>query len=102
MKKITILAMIISTSLLAQTPTGFPPTPLPAFSLTEVSNAANSSWYRGGNTTAYNTNNIFGTMWNSPVYHYNNGKQRMTVWDDSYSGPTWGTPFGGGFIQVAI
>ncbi len=96
MKKITILAMIISTSLLAQTPTGFPPTPLPAFSLTEVSNAANSSWYRGGNTTAYNTNNIFGTMWNSPVYHYTNGKQRMTVWDDSYSGPTWGTPFGGG------
>lgn len=57
-----------------------------------------SGW--GGNTNG--TNNIFGTMFNSPVYHYTSGKQRMMAFDDTWntagslgSGGS-STPFGGG------
>ena len=51
-------------------------------------------WSRAGNSNAIGINNIFGTNFNSPVYHYTTGKQRMIVFDD-----TWNTagslPFGG-------
>lgn len=42
---------------------------------------ANSSWYRGGNNPGGTAGlaNIFGTMWNSPIYTYTNGSHRMTV-----------------------
>jgi len=34
---------------------------------------AAAAWYRGGNTPT-TPNNIFGTMWNSPIYTYTNGQ----------------------------
>jgi hypothetical protein len=36
-------------------------------------------WARGGNNTTYTTNNIFGTLWNSPIYTITNGSHRMRV-----------------------
>ena len=47
-------------------------------------NPGNSSdWRRGGNLIAPfgqgGSNNIFGTMWNSPIYTYTNGINRMTI-----------------------
>ena len=96
--KLTISTSLLGLNLLGQTPVGFPPAPYPATTPPTAVPVANSAWYRGGNsnTGTAGVNNIFGTMWNSPVFHYTTGKQRMTVWDDTYSGPIWGTPFGGG------
>ncbi len=77
-KAICVLS-ITSYSVLSQTPTGVPPTPYPAFSLPEVRNLANNAWFRGGNTNNLNNNNIFGTMWNSPIYTHTDGQNRMVV-----------------------
>ncbi len=97
--KLTVICIGLNLLSDAQTPIGAPPAPF------TVPNNANSAWYRGGNfpvgaTPA--TANIFGTMWNSPVYHYTSGKQRMIVFDDTWntagslgSGGS-STPFGGG------
>jgi len=82
MKKIT---MLISTLLIGsfiyaqQNPTG---------------NPGNSrDWRRGGNLLAPpgqgGSNNIFGTMWNSPIYTYTNGIARMLINDGSI-GPASG------------
>ncbi len=43
---------------------------------------ARAAWYRGGNNFGQNNPpgaNIFGTMWNSPIYTYTNGIQRTTL-----------------------
>jgi len=67
MKKITLLisTLLIGSFIYAQQdPTGSP--------------GGGAFWRRGGNTPA-GTNNIFGTMWNSPIYTYTNGINRMTI-----------------------
>lgn len=75
MKKITIVAaMLLSASLFAQQgPIG------PAIN-PNVNTAlkANHAWYRGGNNLGgpAGSKNIFGTMWNSPIYTYTNGVGR--------------------------
>jgi len=69
MKKIKILvaSLLCGGFAYRQAPIGSPPSPA------TVPNNANAAWYRGGNNIG-GTNpvgaNIFGTMWNSPVYHY--------------------------------
>ena len=96
--KLTTTALALNLFANAQTP----PTGIPPFPVT-VPNNANSSWYRGGNnnTGPAANNNIFGTMFNTPVYHYTNGQNRMILFDDTWniagSGPLGSsTPFGGG------
>lgn len=86
MKKISLLfcASLFTVNYLAQqNPTGSGNTTLPP----SVPNSS-FSWYRGGNFPggAAGTNNIFGTMWNSPVYHYTTNKQRMVVNGDRVVG----------------
>lgn len=77
MKKIKflIVSTLLSSAVFSQ-PIGNPPSPA------TVPNHANSAWYRGGNNIG-GTNpvgaNIFGTMWNSPIYTYTNGVGRMIV-----------------------
>ena len=58
-------------------------------------------WARGGNNNAVTLNNIFGTNFNSPVYHNTNGQNRMILFDDTWNTPGSGplgssTPNGGG------
>ena len=79
--KITSVIVFASASIMAQTPTGNPPTPYPAFNPPTTQNVANSSWYRGGNfnTGPAGGNNIFGTMWNSPIFHQTAGINRMQM-----------------------
>ncbi|MCC7332959.1 MAG: tail fiber domain-containing protein, partial [Flavobacteriales bacterium] len=36
-------------------------------------------WSRVGNNNSTSQNNIFGTMWNSPIYTYSNGINRMII-----------------------
>jgi hypothetical protein len=77
MKKITLLmsAMLVGGLTYAQqVPVGTPPA-----GGTGVK--ANSAWYRGGNFQGgpAGTSNIFGTMWNSPIYTYTNGIPRMKL-----------------------
>lgn len=36
-------------------------------------------WSRAGNAQTLGTNNIFGTLWNSPIYTQTNGLQRMVL-----------------------
>lgn len=36
-------------------------------------------WSRGGNTDNLGTNNIFGTLWNSPIYTQTAGITRMVL-----------------------
>jgi hypothetical protein len=103
MKKIKnlIVASFIAANAFAQQP----PTPNPASDPSTGlpgPQKGTVAWYRGGNsiTTPAGTANIFGTLWNSPVYHFTTGKRRMTAFDDTYStalfGPINSTPFGGG------
>lgn len=74
MKKINLL---LSTSLITinlfsqQAPTGF--------GTNGVGANANTYWARGGNLFNNAGNNIFGTMWNSPIYFYTDGAQRMVL-----------------------
>jgi hypothetical protein len=79
--KITTAIILASISLIAQAPLGNPPTPYPAFNPPTSQNVANSAWYRGGNTPLgpAGTNNIFGTMWNSPIYTKTNGFTRTRL-----------------------
>lgn len=70
-----------------------PPTPNPAADPAAgqpVPQRGNFAWYRGGNvpTTGAATNNIFGTLWNSPIYFYTDGAQRMVL--NGTSGATSG------------
>lgn len=42
-------------------------------------------WARGGNNNAVTLNNIFGTNFNSPVYHYTSGLNRMILFDNTWN-----------------
>lgn len=44
-------------------------------------NTSSYAWFRGGNLPGgtAGTNNIFGTMWNSPIYTVTNGINRMKL-----------------------
>lgn len=50
-----------------------------------VNTLAKSSWYRGGNlgptstVTSQGDQNVFGTLWNSPIYTYTNSLARMKL-----------------------
>ena len=75
--KILLLGLAFSFGLKAQqNPTG-------AGNTTVTPNVANSSfsWFRGGNLSggAAGTNNIFGTLWNSPIYTVTNGVNRTKL-----------------------
>ncbi len=66
-------------------------------------NGSNSSeyWSRAGNTNApgANINNIFGTLWDSPIYVRTNGLNRVQFFSNQGSlAPTWVAPLpaGGG------
>lgn len=77
MKKITMMAaLLLSANLFAQTiPQGTPPG-------AGVAAKANAAWYRGGNLAVGTTPpgaNIFGTMFNSPIYTYTNGVGRARL-----------------------
>ncbi len=78
MKKLTMMAaLLLSANLFAQqNPTGpaiNPNAPVPQL--------AGHAWYRGGNNLGGigGAKNIFGTMWNSPIYTYTAGVARMTL-----------------------
>lgn len=102
--KLTTTAIVLNLVAFAQLPlppTGVAPPANTPLNLPAVRNAVERAWYRGGNNLGGTAAaaNIFGTMWNSPVYHYTTGKHRLTVWDDTFApaglfGTT--TPFGGG------
>ncbi len=72
----------------SQVPTGSPPSPL------TVPNMANAAWYRGGNTNANGSNNIFGTAagFNSPIYTITDGLQR-TILNGTRVATLNGVPF---------
>jgi hypothetical protein len=61
----------------AQTPYTAPFAATPAQAVT----TANAAWYRGGNnnTGPAGNANIFGTLWNSPIYTQTNGVTRMVL-----------------------
>ena len=71
-------------------PTGAPPAP-------NTNARAAAAWYRGGNT-ATSPNNIFGTMWNSPIYTYSDSQRRMKL-NGSFNGGTQYTIEGYTFAQ---
>lgn len=82
--KIYLGLIALGINALAQTPTGFP-------SGTYFPSVATSTkpWNRGGNlpVAAGATDNIFGTFFNSPVYHYTDGLQRMQVGHKAFGAP---------------
>ncbi|MES2762915.1 MAG: hypothetical protein V4677_11940, partial [Bacteroidota bacterium] len=79
--KIIVSALLTSVSIYSQTPIGSPPLPLVAGNPNQAVTHANFAWYRGGNFNVgpAGNNNIFGTAWNSPVYHITGGQNRMTL-----------------------
>jgi len=82
MKKIMIAAsMLFSSVIIAQqAPTPNPPND-PTTSLA-APQKGQYAWFRGGNLNTGNpatNSNIFGTMWNSPIYTHTNGINRMIV-----------------------
>jgi hypothetical protein len=40
---------------------------------------SNQYWSRAGNTATFGTNNIFGTLWDSPIYTQTNGRNHMKL-----------------------
>lgn len=77
-----ISALLYSINAISQqTPTPSPPAdpavPLPL----PLPQQGTVAWYRGGNTpsTAGANKNIFGTLWNSPIYTVTNGALRMKL-----------------------
>jgi hypothetical protein len=79
MKKILKLSSLLALNLSVfgqQIPTG-PAIPSGA----PVPIQAGHAWYRGGNNLGGDggTKNIFGTMWNSPIYTYTTGFGRMKL-----------------------
>ena len=64
-----------------QNPTGVAPPAFTPNNLPAVHDAVERAWYRGGNFSGgtAGANNIFGTMWNSPIYTQTNAKTRMVI-----------------------
>ncbi|PKP40907.1 MAG: hypothetical protein CVT95_13105 [Bacteroidetes bacterium HGW-Bacteroidetes-12] len=82
MKKIIFAAsmLLCSVAIAQQAPTPNPPND-PTTSLS-TPQKGQYAWFRGGNLNTGNSatnSNIFGTMWNSPIYTYTNGINRMIV-----------------------
>lgn len=77
----SLLALSNEALIAQQAPTGTaPPNPL-GNSLPEVRDNTQRAWYRGGNFNVGTggNNNIFGTMWNSPIYTVTNGVNRTRL-----------------------
>ena len=55
-------------------------------------------WSRAGNNSNGGFNNIFGTLWNSPIWLQTNGLNRVQFFSNQGLAPTWvdPLPFGGG------
>jgi hypothetical protein len=68
-----------------QAPTG------PSPSGTGTVNQANKAWYRGGNAALPGTENIFGTLWNSPIYTQTSAINHMKL-NGTVSYPIAGAP----------
>lgn len=61
--------------------------------------SSNQFWSRAGNTDAFGSNNILGTLWNSPIYIQTNGLNRAAFFSNQgILAPPWVNPlpFGGG------
>jgi hypothetical protein len=89
---LTIILSITFDGLSQQAPTGAPPA-------NNTTSQASTGWYRGGNALINNANNIFGTLWNSPIYVQTSGLNRVTFFSTQGGmAPTWvdPLPFGGG------
>ncbi len=69
---LAIFVSIIDIGFAQQFPTGTPPGGTTAAQ-------ANAGWYRGGNNNSNGTNNIFGTLWNSPIYTATNNTLRQKL-----------------------
>lgn len=86
MKKIKILvaSILCGGFTYAQGPIGSPPP-----NINNVNQTSQSAWFRGGNFPVgfAATNNIFGTMWNSPIYTFSDSQRRMKL-NGSFTGAT--------------
>ncbi|OIO41420.1 hypothetical protein AUJ10_01010 [Candidatus Pacearchaeota archaeon CG1_02_31_27] len=73
---ITVTSFLLGGITYGQAPTGTPPP-----NINNVNQTSQSAWFRGGNFPVgfAGTNNIFGTMWNSPIYTYTNGIGRTKL-----------------------
>jgi Chaperone of endosialidase len=72
-QKITLVfGLLFAVNVQAQEP------PTGALPAANTAARANAAWYRGGNTNDI-TNNIFGTLWNSPIYTRTNGLNRSKL-----------------------
>ena len=94
MKKIKILvaSILLGGITYGQAPTGTPPpngTPSPQL--------GQYAWFRGGNNNVgpAGNNNIFGTMWNSPIHIFTSSTHRAT-WTINNSLSSWAGNFGDG------
>lgn len=80
-KKLLIICSLIYSinAICQQTPTPAPPAD-PA-SVLPGPQQGTVAWYRGGNNPLTNgaNKNIFGTLWNSPIYTVTNGVNRMKL-----------------------
>ncbi len=103
--KIYLGLMTIGFNVVAQqTPTGSAPPANTLPYIFAVQNMVEKAWYRGGNLPggSAGNNNIFGTMWNSPIFMQTNGANRITVthlpfganlqpYSSSLTNPLWNT-----------
>ena len=48
-------------------------------------------WSRAGNNNSVGSNNILGTLWNSPIYFYTNGLSRLTLMGTNPTGSITGS-----------
>jgi hypothetical protein len=89
-KQISMTVGFCLTSYVAfcQPPTGTPPA-------NNVNAQARAAWYRGGNFNTFNNNNIFGTMWNSPIHIFTSSTHRAT-WTTNNSLNSWNGNSGDG------
>ncbi|MGV3611428.1 MAG: tail fiber domain-containing protein [Fluviicola sp.] len=71
-KMVAIFVSIIDVGFAQQFPTGTPPGGTTAAQ-------ANAGWYRGGNNNSNGSNNVFGTLWNSPIYTATNNILRQKL-----------------------
>lgn len=87
----SLLALSNEALIAQQVPTGTPPANITGAGLPDVRDNAQRSWYRGGNPNIGNgaANNIFGTLWNSPIYTVTNGVNRTKLNGNfTFGGPT--------------
>ena len=86
MRKIYLMGVLLSSGLAFAQPVGSPPA-------NNTNAQAAAAWYRGGNNPvgSAGTNNIFGTMWNSPIYTVTNGVTRTRLSGNLPAVPALGT-----------